>query len=324
MTMIARINPARLTGHRMLNVLHSMLLLGAMLLLFALTGLLFGGFFGLGLALGFGCVLFLVSHLASSKMLLRLYNARPLEPYEAPELYRLVEALAARAGLDVVPQVFYVPSRVMNAFAIGSRKAPILGVTDGLLRGMNRREMIGVLAHEIGHIVRGDLRVMRIADVITRLTSLFATFGQILLFLNLPLLLTGAVVFYLPAVVLMIVAPMINALLQLALSRTREFDADLEAARITGDPEGLALALHKLDDESGGIWEVILFPGRKNPEPSLLRTHPDTTERIKRLMSLVDGYRPVFVDQPIERDMLANSVEEIFRRPRWRIGGIWY
>jgi heat shock protein HtpX len=324
MTMIARVNPAKLAGHRMLNVLHSMLLLGAMLFMFAVTGLLLGGLFGLGLALGFGSVLFLVSHLASSKLLLHLYSARPLELNEAPELYRLVEALAARADLDVVPLLYYVPSRVMNAFVLGSRKAPILGVTDGLLRGMNRREMTGVLAHEIGHIVRCDLRVMRIADVITRLTSLFATFGQILLFLNLPLLLTGVVAVYLPAILLMIFAPMINALLQLALSRTREFDADLEAARITGDPEGLALALQKLDYQSGGIWQTILFPGRKKPEPSLLRTHPDTADRINRLMSLVDVYRPVFVDQPFEREILANSIDEVFRRPRWRIGGIWY
>ena len=136
------------------------------------------------------------------------------------------------------------------------------------------------------------MRAMGLADVISRITGLFALLGQLLLFLNFPLLLVGRAPISWLAVLLLIAAPRLSALLQLALSRTREFQADLGAARLTGDPEGLASALRKMEAYQSGIWKRILMPGGGGPNPSLFRTHPATGERVRRLLELVEGGRP--------------------------------
>ncbi|RMG33662.1 MAG: peptidase M48, partial [Gammaproteobacteria bacterium] len=124
---------------------------------------------------------------------------------------------------------------------------------------------------------------------------------------------------------LLIFAPTLSALAQLALSRTREFDADLNAARLTGDPDGLASALAKIEQLQGNWMERIFLPGRRVPEPSLLRTHPETSERIRRLMELkaeMGGGRPQYVDRgPVHLEGLGGPVE---RPPRWHVSGLWH
>lgn len=119
----------------------------------------------------------------------------------------------------------------------------------------------------------------------------------------------------------------LSALLQLALSRTREFDADLEAARLTGDPEGPASALAKLAYSQHGFLEHVLLPGRRLPDPSLLRTHPTTAERINRLRDL-RGEHPLPRRAPLPTAVapvpFATQMPQVFRVPRWRVSGLWY
>jgi len=119
----------------------------------------------------------------------------------------------------------------------------------------------------------------------------------------------------------MVFAPTISALLQLALSRTREFDADLGAARLTSDPRGLATALAKMEKMQSGAFEQVLMPGRRVPEPSLLRTHPPTEERVQRLLQFADAFDEPPAPQPLlDHTTLPGQP----RRPRWHLGGTWY
>ncbi len=127
---------------------------------------------------------------------------------------------------------------------------------------------------------------MTLADLTSRMTPTLSLIGQLLVVINLPLFLLAETSLSWLAILLLILAPAISALLQLALSRTREFDADLSAINLTGEPQGLASALVKLEQQHRGLLERLLTPDRRSPEPSLLRTHPRTEERIQRLLSL--------------------------------------
>jgi heat shock protein HtpX len=146
--------------------------------------------------------------------------------------------LSARAGLPATPVPHYVPSAVVNAFATGSKQHASIALTDGLLRNLSSRELAGVLAHEVAHIANEDLRVMGLADSVSRLTSLLALMGQIAILLSLPALLVGAAEVNWPGLLLLAASPQLALLAQLGLSRVREFDADRLAAELTGDPQG--------------------------------------------------------------------------------------
>ena len=311
--------------HSRSNLLHTVLLLGSMMGLLALLGFLLSGTTGVVMALAAGVFLFFFGPRISPQLLLRMYRARALSSNEAPQLYRIVQELARRANLKFMPKLFYIPSPVMNAFAAGTRNQAVIAVTDGLLRKMDLAELSGVLAHEMSHIRNNDMRVMGIADLVGRMTGTFSLFGQLLLFINLPLLLMGEVAISWIAIILLIFAPTLSNLLQMALSRTREFDADLGAAQLTGDPAGLASALRKLEYYQGNLWQRIVFPGQRSPEPSLLRTHPPTAERVKRLLALKDdfGYsQPPY--QTISNDDISGVFSSVQRNPRWHMMGFWY
>ncbi len=317
--------------HRLRNVVHSILLIGGMLLLLAAVGFLFAGVKGLLFLGALSAVLFVVSPRISPRMILRMYRARPLHEADAPYLVRVVEELARRADLARVPALYYVPSEMVNAFAVGTRDNAAIGLTDGILRTLNRRELTGVLAHEMSHVRANDTRVMGLADMISRATNTLSMIGQFLLFLNLPLVLIGRATIPWLAVLLLILAPTIASLLQLALSRAREYDADLGAAELTGDPRGLASALAKLERVSSGWFERILLPGRRVPEPSMLRSHPRTEDRIRRLLSLPSAGTPAAAEVPA-RFVAPAAIESPWRElgtirvPRWHISGLglWY
>lgn len=313
-----------LFSHRFTNLLHTFLLLVGMIALLAVLGLSFAGLSGVLWAVVLGLLILLFGGRISPQMILRMYRARPLATLEAPGLYRILERLTQRAGLDRVPRLFYVPSQVMNAFAVGSRGQSAIGVTDGLLRRLTVRELTAILAHEISHLDNNDLRVMGLADAVSRMTSVFSMIGQIMLLINLPLLLIGMRTIPWLAVLLLIAAPTLSGLLQLALSRTREFDADLDAVRLTGDPEGLAAALQKLEYHQGNLFLRILMPGYRVPDPSLLRTHPDTQKRIERLLQLRGEVEPMADFEMGDRDFLPSDLSRVTRRPRWRVMGYWY
>lgn len=311
-------NPAALQGHAAANRLQTLLLIGALLAIGGLAGFVLFGDSGLWVALAAMLLTLVVEPLAVTRLTLALYQARPIEPAEAPHLWRTLEVLAERAGLPAAPVPHYVPSPMVNAFAVGNRQQSAIALTDGLLARLSPRELAGVLAHEIAHIASGDLKVMNLADYVSRLTGLFAVVGQALLILLLPGWLAG----YgeLPWLGLLILAfsPHLALLAQLGLSRVREFDADLAAVRLTGDPYALALALAKIEQVSRN-WRAWLLPGWGNPEPSWLRTHPETEERIRRLLAL---NLPVPTDT-WQAPAFVPPVARVRGVPRWYPGGFW-
>lgn len=304
--------------HRWLNRLQTALLVLTLLGIAAVAGSLLLGDGGLWLALAAAGFTLLLEPAAASGLTLRLYGARPLYPDEAPDLWAVLRELAARAGLPAVPVPHYVPSGVVNAFATGSKHHAAIALTDGLLRSITPRELTGVLGHEIAHIANEDLRVMGLADSISRLTHLLALLGQLAIVLSLPALLLGVAEVNWPALLLLAVAPQLALLAQLGLSRVREFDADRLAAELTGDPHGLASALAKIERVSRS-WRAWLLPGWGNPEPSWLRTHPATAERIERLLELAPP--PAMPPFPSARFVPEVTVSP--RPPRWRTGGLW-
>jgi heat shock protein HtpX len=289
---LAPLDPAERRRHKWRNIIQSAVLLGGMVVLLGVLGFLLFGADGL-VGMGLGAALALAfSPNVSPQMVLRLYGAREIARAEMPELLAAVERLAERAGLKRAPRLYYIPSSMLNAFAVGRPDDAVIALTDGLLRTLSLRELVGVLAHEISHVRNNDLWLMGLADTVGRLTRLMTLFGTVLLIVGLPLWASGAATLPWLLLPLLLFAPQITVLLQLALSRAREFDADLDAAGLTG----LASALLKLERYQRGLWEQILLPGYRQPQPSVLRSHPPTEQRVARLKSLYaiagQGARP--------------------------------
>ena len=302
-----------LVQHRWLNRLQTGLLVLTLIGIAATAGSLLFGESGLWLALFAVAGTLLLEPVAASALSLRLYRVRALHPQEAHEMWALLRELPA------TPVPHYVPSAVVNAFATGSKQEASIALTDGLLRSLSPRELAGVLAHEIAHITNEDLRVMGLADSVSRFTSLLALMGQVAILLNLPALLVGAAEVYWPGLLLLAASPQLALLAQLGLSRVREFDADRLAAELTGDPQGLASALAKIERVSRS-WRAWLWPGWGNPEPSWLRTHPATQERISRLLTLAPGPASAL---PLHAPHFLPESAVTPRPPRWRPSGLW-
>jgi heat shock protein HtpX len=313
------------TLHKLRNLLHSVLLILGMALLVSLSAWALWGDEGVLWGLIAAALAMALTPSVPPSVVLSLYRARPLSRAELPAVYDGLDELARRAGLPATPRLYYLPSAMLNAFATGSRRAAAIGVTDGMLRNLNLRELLGVLAHEVSHIASGDLWILNMADAMSRATVLMSYVGLFLLALNLPLIALGLVAVPWLLVLVLLLAPSVMSLLQLALSRTREFDADLKAARLSGDPEGLSSALAKLELRQGRLWEGVLLPGRRVPDPSLLRTHPPTYERIRRLMQLRER-RPVLAAlRPAAAPVtLPGTWRPLSPGPRHRWTGLWY
>ena len=275
----------RIAQHQFQNLAQTALLLGGMVSLLVVLGWALSGLAGLVVGMVLASLFVLIGPAFSKAQVLRRLRAQKLDARSAPELVATVAELARRAQLRKIPELYYVPSRVPNAFAVGRTGDAAIAVTDGLLRMLRPRELGGVLAHEMGHIRNRDLWVMAFADFFTRTTSGLSTVGKILLLIQLPMLLAGQVVVSPWLILLLLAAPGISMLLQLAVSRTREFDADLAAVQLTGDPEALAGALLRLEQPRMSFWQKIFGPPR-DLTPSYLRTHPSTKSRIARLRSL--------------------------------------
>lgn len=309
--------------HSWLNRLQTGLLIALLLTISGLAGSLILGELGLWTALAGAAFGLVFEPLAAWRLTLRLYRASPIHPDRAPDLYCIVQILAQRAGLPATPTLYYVPSPVLNAFSLGHRRQAAIALSDGLLNQLSLRELSGVLGHEIAHIAHGDLRVMGLADFVSRLTHAFSATGQLMLLLWLPIWFIEGydIRINLLSVLLLLFSPHLAVLAQLGLSRVREYDADLKAAQLTGDPMALAYALARIE-RSSRSWLEIILPGWGNPQPSWLRTHPETAERIRRLQRYAAEYglgQPLAYDQPI-----AYAVRPIDRLPYWRIGGFWY
>ena len=316
--------------HNFLNFIQSGLIVLGMAVILGTIGWMFFGFTGLLVTLAIGLVFMMSSSRVTPKMLTKLYGAKPVSPEQAPDLYRILAELSKRAELPQVPKLFYLPSKIMNAFATGRKDNSYVVVSDGLLRALTPRELTGVIAHEVTHIRNNDMWVMGVADLFSRLTSFISTAGQFMLIFGLGLFMFGERNIPFLGLLLLIFAPILSSLLQLGLSRTREYDADLGAFELTNDARGLASALSKLEKYHGGLMEKIILPGRKQEQPSLLRTHPQTEDRIERLLALEGEGRA------LESDLIAQRLEkpaQIFPTrlyhpvkslPKWRFSGLWY
>lgn len=317
------LNSEAQSAHQWQNTLHTWLMIAGSALLMGLIAYSAFGATGVAWATILTAIGLWQAVRVSPKMILKLYKARPLTPEEVPQLHQLMRELTKRADLPAVPQLYYVPSQMMNAFAIGQLHDSVIAVTDGLIRNLTLRQLAGVLAHEISHIRNEDLTVMALGDVLSRLTGTLATVG-LLFGIPAAFMTNGGVVPWVTIAVL-VAAPTVGGLLQLALSRTREYDADLDAAGLTGDPEGLATALLTLEQKQGGMWEKLVLPGSRSPDPSLLRSHPKTPDRVRRLLSLRTSTPPV-IARPDQLLRPARSIVPPLRRPRINIGrmGLWY
>ena len=317
------------------NLRHAALLLLGFVGLVALPAVLVWGVAGL---LAVPVVLAIVCALAVQMppdAVMRLYRATLVPQQDDSQLSSLVDVLAYRAELARRPDLFVIPSLTLNAFAAGSRDHSAIAVTEGLLRRLSLAETAGVLAHEVAHIRNNDLLVMGLADIITRVLQLmsYAAFGLALY--NGLAFLTGEDPISWWVVLALYLAPALSSLLQLGLSRAREFQADADAAALTGDPEALASALRRLETYTGHFWEDLMFPvpGRRVPHPSLLRSHPETEDRIARLLALKtasagqdspnqDRHAPlVIVEQPMV-SLVGYGPGDM--RPRYRWPGLWF
>lgn len=321
-------NADTLLAHKLRNNLQSAGLLVTLSLMLGYLAWTLGGALFAWSALFGVLLLFFANPAASPRWVMSMYGGRQIRPGELPQLDAAVAELARRAGLESVPRLFYLPSPVMNAFATGHRDDAVIALSDALLRRLDRRELVGVLSHELSHIANGDIRVMGFADLVSRITGLLSTIGQLLLLVSLPILLFGGEAPPLLPLLVLIAAPTVSSLVQLALSRNRELEADRSAAELSGDPEGLAMALTKLDRYQGSYWEQLVMPGRQIPDPSVLRTHPPVEERVRRLMELSPHRVPT---RPVSLRLRGDggySVAAAGRpapaRPRWHLTGLWY
>ncbi len=273
--------------HSFVNTLHTWLLVGGSIGLLALCAWIFFGGSGIIYAAIFGGISLFMASRIGPDVVLRMYKAQPVSREQFPVGHQILDQLVERAGLEHRPKLCIVPSKMMNAFAVGRKHNSAIAMTDKLVRAMTQRELAGVMAHEMAHIRNEDIKVMAIADMVSRFTSMMSTFGSFALLANLPSLFLGMGT-TVPWIVVLILmgAPTIGGLLQLALSRTREYDADLGAVMLTGDPDGLASALIKLEKTQGRNWEGMVLPSGRVQHPSMLRTHPKTEDRVERLMAL--------------------------------------
>lgn len=309
--------------HKLRNLAQSFVLLAGMAGLLGACAWIVVGPGGMVWVLAGAGVALALGPRVSPRLILSLYRAHALSPREFPAGYEILQALAQRADLPRLPRLYYVPSRMINAFAVGHRDDAAIAVTDGMLRTLNLRELAGVLAHELSHIRNNDLWIMNLADSISRLTVFMSYAGIALAIIGFPILVAedGWVPWLL--IPLLVFSPTLVSLLQLALSRAREFDADLDAAGLTGDPAGLASALEKMERVQGSVWERLLMPGRRVPDPSLLRSHPATEERVRRLLALYAPRRPAVSWQ--DRTLaVPGRLPRVHARPRYRLTGAWF
>lgn len=265
-----------------------------------LMGHLIGGRGGLIVALGLALAMNLVSYWFSDRIVLSMYRARELDPTDAPAIHAMVEDLAQSAGIPK-PRVFLVPQEAPNAFATGRNpQHAVVAVTEGIVRLLTPEELRGVLAHEIGHIANRDILIQSVAAVLATMIMFIANMMRFAAFFG-GRDEDGERPNPLAAIALAIVAPIAAMLIQMAISRSREYLADRTGAGFAGNPRPLATALGRLDaaarqiplagnPATENLFIVNPFSGRAFA--GLFSTHPPVEERIERLLALEGEVRP--------------------------------
>ncbi|MBU2534407.1 MAG: M48 family metalloprotease [Alphaproteobacteria bacterium] len=313
--------------HRQQNQLHTFALLGGIGALLTLPVMLIWGWTGLIFAIVLIATLYAAARGTPPELLMRAYQGTAVTQQNGAQLIKILTVLADRAELPARPTLYVIPSLTLNAFATGTRERAAIAVTEGLLRKLEMRELAAVLAHEVSHIKNNDLGVMAIADIASRLVQAMSYFALFLVLLNMmSLMIDGEPRISWLAIIILYLAPLLSSLMQLGLSRTREYDADLEAALLTGNPSWLVSALVRLERHTGAFWEDLMLPvpGRRVPQPSLLRSHPTTESRVARLKQLetASTLPPILIrDEPFVSAVDAGLIS---MRPRYRFPGIWF
>jgi heat shock protein HtpX len=276
------------------NYARTAVLMAALIALLALVGRAVGGASGMTMFVAFGVVMNFVMYWFSDRLALAAHRAQPVSPAEAPTLYAIVERLTRRAGLPM-PRLYIIPSAAANAFATGRNpNHAAVAVTEGILQLLNERELEAVLAHELSHVKNRDVLIATIAAAVAGIIS---TVGHLAMWFGGGSR-DGERGGGLAALAWIIVAPLIALLIQLAISRSREYGADASGAALAGDPEALASALASLEHgqrvqpyEFAGPATAHLFivnplRGAAATAMNLLSTHPPIEERIRRLQAM--------------------------------------
>jgi len=284
------------------NQIRTALLLAAMTAVILFIGQLMGGRQGLTLALFLAGAMNFFSYWYSDKLVLRMYRAREVGPTESPELHAVVSRLAQRAGLPM-PKVYVIPQEAPNAFATGRNpEHAVVAVTEGLLQIMDRRQLEGVLAHELGHVKNRDILIGTVAATMAGAVMMLASMARwSAIFGGGQRDSEGGGASGLGLILMSILAPIGAAIIQMAISRSREYLADSTGAAIAGNPEGLAGALEKLGAYSRRIpmqanpstaHMFIVNPLSGRSLQSLFSTHPPVEERIARLRGSAPSAAP--------------------------------
>ncbi len=283
-----------------MNVLKTGLLLSILTVLLVIIGQLIGGSQGATTAFLIALAMNLGSYWFSDKIVLAMYRAKPLSESEAPQVYRVVREVASLNHMPM-PKLYWLPVATPNAFATGrSPKHAAVAVTSGLLKMMDEQELKGVLAHELSHVKNRDTLVMSIAAAVAGAISMLASWARW------GLMFGGrddrdrrngnAALQVVALLIMAVLAPLAAMLIQLAISRTREYGADETGARLTHDPNSLADALAKLDAAASALpmqdvnpataHLFIVNPLRGDVLAKLFSTHPPIADRIRRLRSM--------------------------------------
>ena len=275
------------------NWMKTSMLLAGIVALFGAVGAMIGGRDGMLLALLFGGATNLWAYWFSDKMVLKMYKAREVDETSSPYLYNMVRELAGRADLPM-PKVYLIDEAQPNAFATGRNpENAAVAATSGIIRLLSERELRGVMAHELAHVKNRDILISTMSATVAGAISMLAQFGMFF---------GGRDGENRPhpalAILMMILAPLAAMIIQMAISRTREFGADRGGAEISGDPLALAAALAKIESYARG---TPMHTAEQHPETAqmmimnplsggglrgLFSTHPDTRERIARLQAM--------------------------------------
>ena len=278
----------------MFNWVKTAMLMAAITALFVVIGGVIGGSKGMMLALIIALGMNFFSYWFSDKMVLRMYNAQEVDETTAPQFYRMVRELAARAQLPM-PRVYLINEDAPNAFATGRNpEHAAVAATTGILRVLSQRDMRGVMAHELAHVKHRDILISTISATMAGAISALANFAMFFGGRDDE----GRPSNPIASILVAILAPIAGALIQMAISRAREFEADRGGAEISGDPQALASALEKIHAYATGVpfptaeanpataQMMIMNPLSGGGIANLFSTHPATEERVARLMEM--------------------------------------
>jgi heat shock protein HtpX len=281
----------------MFNLMKTAILMAAITALFMLIGRMLGGQAGMMLALVVALGMNFFSYWFSDKIVLRMYNAREVDESSAPQFVGMVRELAAKAALPM-PRVYLIDEDAPNAFATGRNPAhAAVAATTGIIRVLSERELRGVMAHELAHVKHRDILISTISATMAGAIGMLANFGMMFGGRSDD----GRPANPIAGLLVAILAPLAAGLIQMAISRAREFEADRGGAEISGDPQALASALQKIHRYAQGI---PLHAAERHPETAqmmimnplsggglrgLFSTHPSTEERVERLLAMAVG-----------------------------------